>query len=98
MRSAAHDSEYQRLPSPTDLLSIVVCTYRRAQALRNLLESLSDQTCPDFEVVVVDASEDSPVLDFPKIRLRVLQSPKSVPVQRNAGIRAARGNVNRIFG
>jgi GT2 family glycosyltransferase len=88
-----HDSEFQRLPPPTDLLSIIVCTYRRAHALRNLLESLSTQTCPDFEVVVVDASGDAPALDFPRIRLRVLQSAKSVPVQRNAGIRAAKGEL-----
>ena len=81
------------MPLPTDLLSIIICTYRREQALRNLLETLSAQTCCDFEVVVVDASGVAHALDYPRLRMAVLQTEKGLPLQRNAGIRAAKGDL-----
>jgi GT2 family glycosyltransferase len=40
-------------------LSLIVCTYRRATAVRKLLESLSAQTAPPDEILVIDGSEDS---------------------------------------
>lgn len=42
----------------TPLVSVVVATYRRDQELRNALESLSAQTYPNFEIVLVDDNGD----------------------------------------
>ena len=35
-------------------LSVVICTFNRAKSLKECLESLSRQTFPDFEVIIID--------------------------------------------
>jgi glycosyltransferase involved in cell wall biosynthesis/GT2 family glycosyltransferase len=45
-----------RLHARAPRLSVVVATYERHDHLHRLLESLSKQTCRDFEVVIVDQS------------------------------------------
>lgn len=40
------------------LISLVICTYKRSGSLRNLLESISDQTLQPFEILVIDGSPD----------------------------------------
>ncbi|MCE7055280.1 glycosyltransferase [Algoriphagus sp. AGSA1] len=39
-------------------ISLVICTYQRAQSLRNLLNSVQNQVLSPFEVLVIDGSED----------------------------------------
>jgi GT2 family glycosyltransferase len=75
-------------------MSVVVRTKDRPSALRVALRSLERQSCPDFEVVVVNdgGTDVSPTLaSFPSLRFRVVQHVRSVGRAEalNTGIRAA---------
>jgi glycosyltransferase involved in cell wall biosynthesis len=39
-------------------LSIIICTYNRQNWVENLLVSISDQTIPPAEIIIVDASQE----------------------------------------
>jgi glycosyltransferase involved in cell wall biosynthesis len=79
-------------------ISVVIPALNEEKYLPGLLQSLAEQTCTDFEVVVVDgASQDKTV---PGARsfgarlaaLQVIVSPqRGVSRQRNLGAQAARG-------
>lgn len=75
----------------TPLFSVIIPVFNRADALKCALRSVLDQTCQDFEIVVVDdGSEDRPertAAEFNDSRIRVVH-------QQNAGGAAAR---NRGF-
>src|SRR3954463_9542500 len=43
-------------------ISVIICTYRRAGALMDLLGCLAAQTYGDFEVLIVDGSGDDPTV------------------------------------
>ncbi len=82
------------------LISVIVCTYRRPQQLQVLLECLRNQTYRPFEVLVVDgdAAAGSTAgatfgADAAGIAFRVIPSPKGLTKQRNAGLRAASGEI-----
>jgi len=82
-------------------VSVVVRSYNRLAALAQLLEALLAQDHPSFEVVVVEQSTVRPPDDVAKVerlardpRVRILRSPPlGGPGARNAGVRAARGDV-----
>ena len=77
------------------LFSIVIPTHNRAALLRESLASVWDQTCTDYEVIVVDdGSVDGTraYLDELGGRVRAIHQPQQGPgAARNAGIRAASG-------
>jgi len=85
------------------LISVVICTYKRAEDVRRVLRSLAEQTYGDFEVLVVDGTGDDPVVReavaeeargaAAALELRVIESPKGLTRQRNAGLREAKGEV-----
>src|SRR5688500_17121410 len=84
------------------LVSVVVRSYNRLAALVELLDRLRAQDHPDFEVVVVEQSTERRAADAARIdalaaadpRIRILRSPPlGGPGARNAGVRAARGDV-----
>jgi glycosyltransferase involved in cell wall biosynthesis len=84
-------------PSPP-LASVVVRSYRRPKALRELLDRLCRQRYPRFEIVVVEQSGDPTLLASLATRrdprLRVLERPPlGAPGARNEGVRHARGEV-----
>jgi len=75
-------------------VSVVIPTRNRARSLTRLLRSLSLQTHPLAEVIIVDASEPSLQLSalqgqFPRLSIRLFHSKPSVCAQRNLGIREA---------
>ena len=82
-------------------VSVIICTYRRAGALTDLLRCLSPQNHRELEVLVVDGSgEDAAVRAAVEatarhwdsdIELRLIPSAKGLTRQRNVGIDAARG-------
>lgn len=85
------------------LISVIICTYKRADDVRRVLESLAAQTFGDFEVLVVDGTGDDPVVrdavaevaagSAAGLDIRVIESPKGLTRQRNAGLRSARGEI-----
>ena len=80
---------------PNDIqISVVIPTCNRKESLRRLLASLNQSTYPILEVIIVDASDEPCLLTemsgFENLRISLLRSEKSVCIQRNIGIRAAR--------
>ncbi len=81
---------------PTPTVSIVIPTYNRPDALCELLESLARQTCPDFEVIVVnDAGTNVGFVRtlYPELALQVLDMPENGKHvrARNRGLQQAAG-------
>jgi len=82
-------------------VSVVVRSYNRLGALAELLEALLAQDHDSFEVVVVEQSTDRPSAELARVetlardpRIRILRSsPLGGPGARNAGVRAARGDL-----
>jgi glycosyltransferase involved in cell wall biosynthesis len=76
--------------------SVIIPVYNRAHVLGRALRSVLAQTCPDFEVVVVDdGSSDDPAaiiaaFSDPRI-VYIRQKNRGGGAARNAGIDAARG-------
>jgi hypothetical protein len=82
------------LPENPPLVSIVVPTYNRPDELRKNLESLSLQTYPNFEVVVVnDCGEDVRDIGalFPFARYLRMSKNVGFAAASNFGLRVARG-------
>jgi GT2 family glycosyltransferase len=85
-------------------VSVVVPTRDRPKDLADLLSTLLDQTCPPFEVIIVDGSPSgsakeivaSSSLSFRRIRseLRYIEGKgKGLPAARNIGISVSKGDV-----
>jgi glycosyltransferase involved in cell wall biosynthesis len=76
-------------------ISVVIPTCNRRARLLSVLADLDRSTQPVLEVLVVDSSDEKltaqDLAPFQKLRVRYLESVKSVCVQRNRGIREARG-------
>jgi glycosyltransferase involved in cell wall biosynthesis len=79
-------------------ISVIICTYRAAQSIRQCLESLQAQKsdCP-FEVLVIDSSDDltgKMVKEyFPDVRLYHFSKRMYCGEARNFGIERARGEI-----
>jgi len=88
-------------------VSIIICTYRRAEALGELLDCLAAQTYRDGEVLIIDGSgADSSVQDKvesfmnrvgEQVNLRLIRSQKGLTRQRNVGLREAQGELVCFF-
>jgi glycosyltransferase involved in cell wall biosynthesis len=82
-------------------VSVIICTYRRKEPLAELLACLAAQTFRDFEVLLVDgagesgrrASLASVERHAPALDVQVLATAKGLTRQRNAGLRASRGEL-----
>ncbi|MGH7467547.1 MAG: glycosyltransferase family 2 protein [Longimicrobiales bacterium] len=79
------------------LASVVIPTYNRLPLLREAVQSVREQSCNRWELIVVDdGSTDDTIgfvtgLDDPRIRLLHLAHTGNVATVRNAGARAALG-------
>ncbi len=79
-------------------ISIIVPVFNRPLEVRDLLESLSAQTDPDFETIIVDDGSDLPceneVASFQaRLDLRYIHKPNGGPgTARNAGSERAKGD------
>jgi glycosyltransferase involved in cell wall biosynthesis len=91
--------DQERIMSDTcPAVSLVVCTLARQAQLRRLFDSLSGQTDPDFEVVLVDQNPpgmlDPLVAEFSgRLTLHHLRSAKGLSRARNVGVRYARAAI-----
>lgn len=95
-------------PASQPLVSIVVCTYNRAEMLRGALESLTRiEVGPDFscELVVIDNNSSDATAQvfeevapkFPYPARRVFESQPGVVFARNRGVTEARGEWVAFF-
>ncbi len=80
------------------LFSIVIPSYNREDLIMETLESVFQQTCKDYEIIVVDnASTDNtverlqPLVDEGRIRLMVNSENIERASARNVGFKAANG-------
>lgn len=81
-------------------ISVVIPTYNRPELLREAVESVARQSCPAFEIIVVDDGSQPPVdaesllKDFGS-RIRVLRNeqPMKQPYARDQGVQVAMGDV-----
>ncbi len=77
-------------------VSVVVCTYNRAQVLGRCLDALRRLDYPEFEVVVVEgpSTDDTRVLldRFPDVK-RVTNAKRNLSISRNIGIAASAGAI-----
>lgn len=84
-------------------VSIIVCTYRRADELEHVLGCLARQTYRGFEVLVVDGSGADPTVrervsaigarEGERLPLRFIAAPTGLTKQRNVGLTQARGEL-----
>ena len=77
-------------------LSVVINTYNRCKSLRKTLQSLSNQSCNDFEVIVVNGPStdetDVVVKGFNNVKL-VKCLERNLSVSRNLGIDNSSGDL-----
>lgn len=73
--------------------SLIICTYKRAEALKTLLDSVALQSLYPNEILIIDGSEDTLTenmlsgMDYPELRYwRVDPEHRGLTRQRNFGI------------
>jgi glycosyltransferase involved in cell wall biosynthesis len=78
-------------------VSVVVCTYNRRDYLQRLLDYLPFQTCPRFEVVIVDGPSNDgtrQLLERYKGRIKIaFNEERNLSKSRNLGIELAAGDI-----
>jgi glycosyltransferase involved in cell wall biosynthesis len=76
-------------------ISVVIPTCNRRQRLLLLLQNLDRSSYPLLEVIIVDSGEDkvqpSDYFAFKNLNIQYFHSEKSVCIQRNIGIKKAKG-------
>jgi glycosyltransferase involved in cell wall biosynthesis len=80
----------------TDLVSVIIPCYNQARFLREALESVSGQTYPHYEVIVVDdgSTDDTQKVSSIFEGVRCLsQKNRGLAAARNAGLEASRGSL-----
>ena len=98
---AAADRGLGIVAAAVDILSVVICTYRRPSYLARALDSLSDQSLPrtDYEVIVVDNACDEDVRALAAsygagLRVSYIAEPRvGLSRARNTGLKNVRGEV-----
>jgi glycosyltransferase involved in cell wall biosynthesis len=79
-------------------VSVIIPTYNRSKYLEEAVYSVLEQTCQDFEIIVVDdGSTDNTreiVENFKDLRINyIFQKNRGAGAARNSGVRAARGSL-----
>ncbi|HIH16602.1 MAG TPA: glycosyltransferase family 2 protein [Candidatus Diapherotrites archaeon] len=82
---------------PKPLASVVVVTFNRLALLQGCLAALRRQTCPDFEIIVVNGASVDGTKDFlaKQSEIQVINQleNRGLSESRNAGIQAAKGEI-----
>jgi len=77
-------------------ISVVIPTCDRKMRLTSLLQNLDRSALPILEVIIVDSGDDlllpAELQAFTHLDIQYIQTEKSVCIQRNAGIRLAKGS------
>ncbi len=80
------------------MISLIMCTIGKREHLPRLLQSLQQQDCKDFELIIVDQSEPGHLADLVEqaaqhLNTVYLRSALGLSRARNVGLRAARGDI-----
>ncbi len=82
------------------MISLIVATIGRVSELERFLTSLENQSHRDFEVIVVDQNPDDRLLPVfnrhAHMAIQHLRSKRGLSRARNAGLRAAKGDIIAI--
>lgn len=93
------------MPKQAETLALIICTYQRPAAVKQLIESLQHQTEPPDEILIVDSSQDSAteavvcdawngnISGTPVQYFKVPPEHKGLTRQRNYGIARTKGNL-----
>ncbi len=74
------------------LVTIIICTIRRVELIRGLLDSLAAQTWSEFEILLVGAEDSRRQVDCFG-QLKFLPAPRGLAAARNVGLRNATGDL-----
>ena len=82
-------------PDTSPLFSVVIPVFNRQNFIARAIESVLSQTFKEFELIVVDdGSTDNTAKIAARYPIRLLRQPnRGVAAARNAGIKAARGQI-----
>lgn len=77
-------------------ISVIITTFNRSQMLKKALESVLNQTYPDFELLILDNSSsdgtEEVVKSFKDSRIRYIKhNPLNISQARNLGIKESKG-------
>lgn len=78
--------------------SLIMATFGRSVEIERLFSSLAQQTCTDFEVIVVDQNPDDRAVKVverfrDQFEIVYLRSEKGLSRARNVGLKAVRGDI-----
>jgi glycosyltransferase involved in cell wall biosynthesis len=84
------------------VVSVIICTFERSRALTGILNCLAEQTSRDCEVLIIHAGVDSVSNEMVEtfrrsteftVPVTVVHTEKGLPIQRNAGMACASGDL-----
>lgn len=83
-------------PNQNPFFSVIICTYNRANLISRALDSLLNQTCTDWEGIIIDDDSTDNIQEtikpYLEKKFRYLSfSHQGCANSKNAGMRAARG-------
>ena len=97
-----NSTEKEDIPLKNDFeknpfVSVVICTYNRANYLERCIKSMKKQTYPNFEMIVVNGPStdetDQVLYKYPEIRVVRQEELNGLSFARNLGIEASNGEI-----
>lgn len=91
-------SANSRIEPGLPMVSVIILNYKRREALIRSLDSVRQQEYPEREIILVDNASEDGICEFitanaPEVRLIEMPENLGACAGRNAGIRAARGEI-----
>jgi len=97
--SAKNNTRVEKLMSNTNpVVSVIIPTYNQADLLKKSLQSLLDQTFPDWEAIVIDNNSEDDTkeivenLQDHRIIYKTIHNQGIIAASRNLGIHCAKGD------
>lgn len=82
------------------MVSLIVATLNRTIELERLLTSLANQSCRDFEVIIVDQNDDDRVpltlRNYKELKILYLRSERGLSLARNLALQHVSGEIFAI--
>ncbi len=78
------------------MISVIIPVYNNEKTIRQCLESVSNQSISDYEIIVIDSSKDNTtkmIKEFKNIKLIHLDEKTDPGKGRNIGVKEAKGDI-----